>query len=86
MKDASVEVSKSIYSKTKEGLSELMNSDAISNLKNKVFYFMNEENEERTEKGDESVNYNNFGERLTASTMNQGGRQSNFYRHGKSFY
>mmetsp|Transcript_6627 Transcript_6627/g.5729 ORF Transcript_6627/g.5729 Transcript_6627/m.5729 type:complete len:108 (+) Transcript_6627:958-1281(+) len=95
--DTGIKVSKTLYSKTKEGLGKIMTRETMSNIKNKVFYFMNDENEDSENKNlnltskykrrDDKTRYN-FTNDNTASTIHPGRRQSMNYRNKRvaTFY
>ena len=99
LKDTGVSVSKSIFSKTKEGLGKIMRSETVSNLRSKVFYFMHDDNEENNgevqnvnmhktcEKNLKRNAYNYYDDN-TASTVHPGRRQSINYRNQRlnTFY
>jgi hypothetical protein len=86
IKDTSITVSKSIYSKTKEGLTYLMQSQAVSNIKGKFRDFMSPEDKERHNNSNE---FNRtFADDRTAATLQPGRRQSMVYSNKRvsAFY
>jgi hypothetical protein len=90
IKDTSITVSKSIYSKTKEGLTMLMQSQAMSNIKGKFRDFMSPEDEDRDKEKDNNSNDFNrtFADDRTAATLQPGRRQSMVYSNKRvsAFY
>jgi hypothetical protein len=86
IKDTGITVSKSIYSKTKEGLTMLMQSQAMSNIKGKFRDFMSPDDEE---KDNNSNDFNRtFADDRTAATNQHGRRQSMVYSNKRvsAFY
>jgi hypothetical protein len=81
IKEKSISVSKSLFSKTKEGLSKFMRSDAVTTFKSKFRDFLSPERIE--EKPDDLDRYPSYSEEQTASTIPKGRRQSINYRSKK---
>lgn len=81
IKEKSISVSKSLFNKTKEGLSKFMRSDAVTTFKSKFKDFLSPERVE--EKPDDLDRYPSYSEEQTASTIPKGRRQSINYRSKK---
>ena len=79
IKDTGVSVSKSIFTKTKEGLGQIMRSTTVTNIKNKFRELMSPNRGEQ----DDMDGYPNFSEDQTACTLPPGRRQSMNYGRKK---
>lgn len=79
--DKSIDVSKTIYSKTKQGLNKIMRSEAVATIKQKFWQLLSSGDDERVETRQNS--YPTLTEAQTACTLTKGRRQSINYGNKK---